>query len=241
MRLYFIRHGQSENNLLWEETGGNTGRSEDPELTPTGHRQAQLLAEFIRSMDDKSRDNGTERVFKRDDFCFTHLYTSLMVRSVATGSYLAKAVGLPLVGWPEIHECGGIYMDDEKTGEPVGLPGKTRAYFREHYSHLVLPESCTNEGWWNRPFETREDRPMRAHQVLNTLIERHGGTEDRVAIISHGGFYMELARVLFKIESPQVWFLMYNTAISRFDFWEDGEVTLSYHNRTDHLPENVIT
>jgi hypothetical protein len=36
MHLFFIRHGQSANNHLWEQTGSNRGRSEDPELTETG-------------------------------------------------------------------------------------------------------------------------------------------------------------------------------------------------------------
>ncbi|MCA1554236.1 MAG: histidine phosphatase family protein, partial [Chloroflexi bacterium] len=47
MQLYFIRHAQSLNNHLWDQTGDSTGRSEDPELTPTGWKQAELLAAFV--------------------------------------------------------------------------------------------------------------------------------------------------------------------------------------------------
>lgn len=241
MRFYFIRHGQSENNALWDETGSNKGRSDDPELTKTGHEQARLLGDFILSKDIEARSDGVLGQTGRDSFLFTHLYTSLMVRSVMTGTYISKALGIPLVAWPEIHECGGIYQEGDDTQGHTGLPGKTRSYFAENYQHLMVPDTVNDEGWWNRPFEAHEDRPLRAQAVLDMLRERHGGTDDRVAIVSHGGFYMELMRVLFKIGEPLSWYLMYNTAISRFDIRENGEVVLYYHNRTDHLPARLIT
>lgn len=243
MQLYFIRHGQSENNALWDEIGSNRGRSDDPELTENGHIQARMLAEFIAQKDRAARQDGKNGDPKRDFFGFTHLYTSLMVRAVATGQYISKALALPLQGWPEIHECGGIFLgnDAEDRESLVGLPGKTRAYFSQHYQDLILAELVAEGGWWNRPFEPYEQRPLRAKQVYSTLLERHGDTEDRVAIVSHGGFYMELMRVFFGITQPKCWFLMNNTAVSRFDFRDGGEIALIYHNTTAHLPDHLIT
>lgn len=241
MRLYFIRHGQSANNALWDETGSSSGRSVDPELTEMGHAQAQLLADFIYAVDQKAREDGKNGEPRRDMFGFTHLYTSLMVRAVATGAHLAERLGLPLVGWPEFHECGGIYVDGDTEGEHIGLPGRPRSYFVSHYRGLVLPNTVTEAGWWNRPFEVYEERMQRAEQVLATLLERHGDSEDRVAIVSHGAFYMELVRALFKLGEENCWFTMFNTAVSRFDFHPGGDVSMIYHNRTDHLPERMIT
>lgn len=239
MRLYFIRHGQSENNALWDQTGDNIGRKQDPELTEIGKEQARRLGEFIRMKDCEAP--GDEKGTQRDLFRFTHLYTSLMVRSVRTATAVARSTGLTLHAWPEIHECGGIFMDDEETGLPVGQPGNPRSYFVENFAHLVLPDTVTEEGWWNRPFEAREDRPLRARKVFESLLEKHDGTDDHVAFVSHGAFYMELMRVLLQIEDRNNWFLMNNTGISRFDFHSNGEVTIVYHNRTDHLPEELIT
>jgi len=241
MRLYFIRHGQSENNALWEETGSNRGRSDDPELTKIGHEQAKLLGDFLLSKDIEVRSDGQDAQIGRDSFLFTHLYTSLMVRSVATGTYISNALNIPLVGWPEIHECGGIYQEGEEDQAHIGRPGKTRSYFASYYQGLVLPETLTDEGWWNRPFESYENRPLRAQMVFEMLMERHGKSDAHIAIVSHGGFYMELMRVMFRIGEPQAWYLMYNTAVSRFDFRDNGEVVLVYHNRTDHLPARLIT
>ncbi len=241
MRLFFIRHGQSANNALWDESGSSAGRSEDPELTEMGQEQARLLAQFFATKDHEAGSSGDMGELKRDIFRFTHLYTSLMVRSVATATYISKATGVQLVAWPEIHECGGIYLDGDEEGERIGLPGKPRSYFETHYCDMVLPDRVTEQGWWNRPFEPDEARPLRARQVLETLIQQHGGTDDHVAMVSHGAFYMELMRMMFKINEPKTWYLMYNTAISRFDIHESGEITLVYHNRTDHLPERLIT
>ncbi len=241
MRLFFIRHGQSANNALWDRSGSNIGRSEDPELTNTGHEQARLVAQFIVAKDQQAKKNGLSSEPKRDYFGITHLYTSLMVRSVATATYISEATGVQLVAWPEIHECGGIYLDTDEEGERVGMPGKGRSFFEKNYGHLVLPGSITENGWWNRSFEPHEERPLRAQKVFETLLERHGNTDDRVAMVSHGAFYMELMRVVFKLGELNSWYLMYNTAISRFDFHENGEITMAYHNRTDHLPERLIT
>jgi 2,3-bisphosphoglycerate-dependent phosphoglycerate mutase len=241
MRLYFIRHGQSENNALWDATGSSNGRSVDPEITTIGREQARLLAEFVLEKDTLTRSDGKDGEPKRDFFGVTHLYTSLMVRSVATASYLARALEISLVAWPEIHECGGIYQEGEEKNAVSRLPGKTRSYFERNYQDLVLPSTVTEEGWWNRPFESLLDRALRAQDVIDTLLKRHGGTTDRVAIVSHGGFYMELMRLLFKIGEDNCWFMMNNTGVSRFDFRDNGEISLIYHNRTDHLPERLIT
>lgn len=241
MRLYFIRHGQSANNALWDQTGSSTGRSVDPELTGMGHEQAQRLADFIYRTDNEAHLDGKNGEPTRDYFGFTHLYTSLMVRAVATGAHIAQTLGIPLVAWPEFHECGGIYVDGDAEGESIGLPGKPRSYFTAHYQGLVLPATVTEAGWWNRPFEDYESRVARAQRVVETLLTRHGASEDRVAIVSHGAFYMELVRVLFKLGEDNCWFTMNNTGVSRFDFRPSGEVAMYYHNRTDHLPERLIS
>lgn len=227
MQFYFIRHGQSQNNLLWDETGSRKGRSLDAELTPAGRQQSELLAHFLRD--------------RESEFGLTHLYTSLMVRAISTGAVAAEALGLPLVAWEDLHETGGIYIEDEQTGEHFGQPGKNRADFVERYPNLVLPESLGEAGWWNRPFEEREQRVARGQRFLRDLLARHGGTDDRVAAFSHGAFYNYfLSAVLDWPRKEGYWFGMYNTAITRIEFHQDG-VTLRYLNRFEHLPPEWLT
>ena len=248
MQFYFIRHGQSENNLLWARTGSGQGRSEDPDLTPVGRQQAQRVAWFLRGADLVAGGDSEDRdVQNVAGFGLTHLYSSLMVRAVATGTVIARVLGLPLVAWEEAHETGGIYRRDEQTDERIGQSGHNRAYFEAHYPDLVLPESLGESGWWNRPFEEPEQRLARAQRFLRQLLERHGRTEDRVAVISHGGFYNYLLAALLKLPDRKgIWFVLNNAAITRIDFLdEDPEgaerTALVYMNRADFLPEELIT
>jgi 2,3-bisphosphoglycerate-dependent phosphoglycerate mutase len=242
MQFYFIRHAQSENNLRWLETGSHHGRDSDPALTRLGWRQASRLARFLQQpvteRGDPSTDYDPQNVL---GFDLTHIYCSLMVRSVATGTVLAQALELPLVVWEDIHEVGGIHARNEETGDHTGLPGKKRAYFEEHYPSLVLPDSLGDQGWWDRPFETYEERPSRARRVLEELAERHGGTDHHVAVISHGGFYNHLLRALLDPRERDVpWFSLNNAAITRIDFEEQG-IWIQYTNRADFLPREMIT
>jgi 2,3-bisphosphoglycerate-dependent phosphoglycerate mutase len=240
MRLFFIRHAQSSNNALVTETGSSHGRSEDPELTELGEEQAQRLAAFLRNGDPTGGLDCKGTSGK--GFGITHIYTSLMVRAVATGLVIAKALGLPYVGWEELHEEGGIYLDDAESGKPVGLAGKNRSYFEKNYPDFVIPKTLGEEGWWNhRPFEPVEERMLRAQKFLGQLLERHGDTEDQVAVISHGGFYVNFMIALLSLPKQNgFWLTMYNTGISRIDFLESGP-NLVYQNRIDFLPADMVT
>ncbi|NJM42523.1 MAG: histidine phosphatase family protein, partial [Anaerolineae bacterium] len=199
MHLYFIRHGQSENNALWDATGASKGRSEDPDLTAIGHQQAQHVAQFLQSklVDEAVHKHDPQNV---TGFGITHLYTSLMIRAVKTASYISAALNLPPVAWPEIHEEGGIYHEDE-AGQPRGLPGKTRSYFKAHHPALRLPTELDEDGWWNRPLETPDNFLPRAQSFLAELLQRHGNTEDRVAVVSHGAFFVNFMKVMLRISN----------------------------------------
>jgi 2,3-bisphosphoglycerate-dependent phosphoglycerate mutase len=224
MQLYFIRHGQSINNWMYANTGSDKGRSCDPELTETGLRQAELLAGYLY----------------QEDTNLTHLYTSLTIRAVSTGIVVADRLRLPLVAWPDLHEEGGIYLNNDQ-GEPIGQPGKDRTYFEENYPGLVLPETLNASGWWNRPYEAVAERPKRARRFLQDLFARHGGTDHRVAVISHGGFYNHVLSALLNFSSnDSLWFTLYNAAITRIDFFPD-RTDFVYHNRICFLPRELIT
>lgn len=254
MELYVIRHCQSENNALWARSGSSEGRSPDPALTEVGHKQARYLADFLA---DGAGPNGAKEALSpqargqnRCGYDLTHLYCSLMVRSVVTGTYIAETLDLPLVAWETIHERGGIYEHGADEEERIGLPGPNRTYFASNHPALVLPESLTEDGWWNRPYESVEQAEERARQFLRELLERHGDTDHRVGIVTHGGFFQSLLGVLFDFspmtanlgeETPQSrWIAMHNASVSRIDFFEDA-VALMYLNRVGFLPEELLT
>lgn len=240
MHLYFIRHAQSENNALWAETNSTEGRSHDPELTAMGQEQARLLAGYFQASQRNASCDAHNYPYPRTAR-LTQVYCSLMIRAVATGDILARAVGLPLVGMVDLHETGGIYQHDPQSGEKAGLPGPGKAFFAEHYPNLVLPESMNPHGWWNRPFEEPDERPARAYRVIENILAMHGGTDDRIALISHGGFYDKFLKVLLGMQMVDTfWFTLNNTGITLIHFGEEV-VQLAYSNRIDFLPDQLIT
>jgi 2,3-bisphosphoglycerate-dependent phosphoglycerate mutase len=247
MRIYFIRHAQSENNALWARTGNSDGRSPDPLLTPAGQEQARHLAEFL-ARPESAAETDMWDVLDRRGFTISHLYTSLMQRSVLTGTVLAQALNLPLQAWPDLHEVGGIYQDVPDGEERMGLPGPNRAFFESEYPRLLLPDTLGDEGWWNRPYESREQIRQRARRVAGELFDRHGGSEDHVALVTHGAFgYVLLSALLDRRETQddapdprRLWLLMNNTGITRLDY-TSRYATLVYLNRLDHLPPDLIT
>ena len=247
MQLYFIRHGQSINNANWNNPGYQ--ENPDPCLTELGRKQARRLARYLKGHQSITDENNWN-IQNRDGFGLTHLYTSLMERAVGTAAHLAHALpGIPFEAWPEIHEEGGIFSHEDKT-KPMGLPGKPRSFFEKNFPALILPEALDESGWWNRPFEYDEERGPRAARFLTELLARHGDqdgrAEQRIAIVSHGGFFVQLMCALLDLPHRQAshhlksWFLLNNCSISRFDLGR-GDMLVAYLNRTDHLPDHLVT
>ena len=246
MELYFIRHGQSQNNANWNSK--DYQESPDPALTEIGHEQARLLAEFLKEHQTITNEEAWN-IQNRYGFGLTHIYTSMMERAVYTAAPIAQALELPLIAWKEIHEEGGIFSRVDPSNRS-GLPGRPRSFFLQNFPTLTLPEELDETGWWNRPFEAEEERQPRADQVLAELVSRHqdqeGQPEHRVAFVSHGGFFMRLVCAMLRLPWRQAalgrrsWFMLNNCSLSRFDIHKE-EINFSYLNRTDFLPDNLIT
>lgn len=246
MELYFIRHGQSQNNANWNDP--DYQESPDPALTELGHEQARILAEFLKK--HQAITNGNVwNIQNRYGFGLTHIYTSMMERAVYTAAPIAEALDLPLRTWKDIHEEGGIFSRDAQSNK-AGLPGRARSFFTQNFPTMTLPEELDETGWWNRPFEAEEERQPRADKVLADLVARHtdqeGQPEHRVAFVSHGGFFMRLICAMLKLPWRQAalgmrsWVMLNNCSISRFDIHKQ-EINFAYLNRTDHLPDDMIT
>jgi 2,3-bisphosphoglycerate-dependent phosphoglycerate mutase len=167
---------------------------------------------------------------------------------VQTGYEVAEALDLPLLGWVDIHETGGMFLFDKETETFLPEPGRTRGYLEQHYPRLVLSDEVTEEGWWNRPFEPKEHRAPRARRVLSRLLSSHAiSSDDGVAIVSHGGFYNYLMRAILglperdpELEYDPVWFAANNTSITHVEFREEQAVVRCL-NRVDFLPADLLT
>jgi 2,3-bisphosphoglycerate-dependent phosphoglycerate mutase len=91
--------------------------------------------------------------------------------------------------------------------------------------------------------------PGRARRFLAELRERHGGSDDRVAVFSHAGFYQSVMGALLDSPRPDtdwqdpahVWFVLHNVGISRIDFSATGSLAIRYLNRVSFLPDELVT
>ncbi len=242
MQLFLIRHCQSANNAIWEQTLFYEDRVPDPPLTATGRRQAEMLARFLATHGEHATLVGADPQ-NIGGFAITHLYCSLMERAVETGEILSRRLGLPLVAWPETHEGGGLFKQDAGSGERSGVEGPGREYFESNHPELVLSQSLGAGGWWNRPHEELPELLTRASRVRADLQQRHGEGAHRVALITHGGFYHFFLCELLNIASPEErahWFHLNNGGISHISFAE-RRIRVNYLNRLDFLPAELIT
>ena len=92
----------------------------------------------------------------------------------------------------------------------------------------------TDTGW--------EQAKRLARRVADELRSRFEGSEERVALVSHGGFGNFLIHALLRDGAEEgVYYGHQNTAITRIDFSESGPVRVRYLNRVEHLPTDLVS
>ena len=215
MELYLIRHGESANNR------GDLPRVADPPLTELGIRQAERAGEALK----------TERI--------TRLYCSPMLRALHTGKIIGEAIGLPPHVLISVHEWGGIW--EERNGGVVQLPGMTRSEMQEFCPNVVLPDTVTDDGWWFS--EWQDDSALtNAKETLAYLDENYRHTDERVAIVWHGGSGASHISTFLDIPAPANYaqFGQNNTGISRITMTPTRTI-LRCLNRVAHLGAEMIT
>ena len=241
-KLYLIRHAQSENNVIWDGRGDHQpGRKVDPEITAAGYRQAEVLSAHLTHPESEPRQHPFQAKTE-SHFGLTHVYCSLMTRSILTAKHITDASGLPLQAMPDIFEKHGIYDLDEQ-GNMHDVPGPDRGYFNQRFPDLGLPDDFNDSGWWSRPVED----DARFLQRMKKLVEKIA-VDDHVAMVVHGDFLDQFVNELMGVVRHQPnydshWvgnWTFHNTSISRIDFLQDA-ASVIYLNRTDHLPNELIT
>lgn len=241
MELYIIRHGQSINNALSDDRP----RTPDAPLTDLGLEQARLLAAYLK--DGRNRDpwynpsTGYSQLEHVADWGITHLYCSPMTRALQTTLPIAAALGLRPNVWLEIHEHGGVYQ--QRPDGVVGFAGRTRSEIETDFVGFSLPDAITDAGWWNpaRGSETMPEAIARAIQVAVDL-RRRAESDERILMVTHGTFIDALLKALFsQLPSRSMFYLHYNTGITRIDFLERERLLLRYLNRVAHLPPDKVS
>jgi 2,3-bisphosphoglycerate-dependent phosphoglycerate mutase len=145
MRLYFIRHAQSENNALWDRTGSDRERKEDPLLTDLGSEQARRVAQYVQECHDPQDGKHAQH-----GLGITHLYCSPMYRAAATAYQIGTALQIKPEVWVDWHECGGMFLENAITKEKESRSGMNRDEMEIHFPGIGVNEEIGKDGWWNK-------------------------------------------------------------------------------------------
>ena len=180
MRVYLIRHAQSENNALKSPNLDNPSRQSDPSLTRKGWEQCATLTAWCAKESNSTYKEVTE------------IWTSPMRRCLLT----AKAVEDGLrTGNARVHGeifehggCfeggrGGLAQENSTSGGggggggATGRPGMGRDEMKQVFPGVIVPDELKN-GWWDakRGVETVPEAQARAERVAETLWKRARGS-----------------------------------------------------------------
>lgn len=241
MDLYLIRHAQSYNNALPDERE----RVCDPDLTDLGRRQAELLAIHLATGRDlhpqPTRPWNAPFSANGHGYGIQRLFTSAMRRALQTARPIGRALGLRPEVWLDIHEHGGIWLDHGPEIGILGHGGITRSELQAGFPDYLVPDEITEEGWWHGGQESLEAAAGRAARVAATL-RSWAPSDEKIAIITHGAFATLLLRAILGEPVVQpVYYHLDNASISLIRFRANGEISVRYLNRLDHLPPDMIT
>ncbi len=213
MQLYLIRHAQSQNNALPEEA-----RVEDPGLTELGHRQAELLAEWIPALK------------------LTRLITSPFRRTLLTTEPIVRTTSLVPEVRIDLHEQGGCYSGHD-FGDKVGRPGMTRKEIEAEFSGFQVADDIDGQGWWqSKPYESSEAAWSRAARLLESTRREFGHTDERVGYVMHA----DIKRLFLWQLREQIDGVPCNTSITEIEF-DSRNHRLRAFNQVAHLPAHLIT
>jgi broad specificity phosphatase PhoE len=238
MELFIVRHAQSHNNALADQRD----RVIDPPLTEIGLRQAELVARHLVAGTDHEgvpiEGQGPDRIAGMG---IEKLYCSAMLRALQTARAIGRALNLQPHVWVDVHEEGGMWLDEGEGRGIRGGTGLTRTEIARQFPECVLPEEITEQGWWRYGQEERGPFLARASRVAAKL-RADAARDVTVAIVTHGGFGAYLLRELVGApHTANVFFHHDNTGITRVRFRLDGRVSIRYQNRVDHLPPDLVT
>lgn len=159
-RIYIVRHGESEQNALYEreQTYGHDlwGKMESP-LTEKGIRQVKKTAKLLRKV------------------LFDAAYTSNLLRTIHTAEIIMEGRGIKIVKVPKIHEIrlgkkffALSYEEREKIKE------KARSLSHEK----MMKFRYTDDG------ESSYEGVSRLISFLKNVAKRHEG--ETIMIANHG-------------------------------------------------------
>ncbi len=175
MRLYFVRHGESEANVL----GIFSNRNAPHALTARGMDQARALAERLRAQNVR----------------FSAVYSSPLLRATQTAAIVAEALDQPYATEPALREYDMGVLEGRSDAESWSR------YYRLQEAWLAGQDwdMAVEQG------ESFEDMRRRFVPFVDRLRHTPLEAEAAILCVGHGGLYRcMLPLVLANITHAQV-------------------------------------
>lgn len=231
LRLALVRHGESMNNVyeLQGEEIYARKRAADPDLSPIGEEQAEMLNEYLAD-EKKSAHLGIHPI--HEVWVSPHKRTLQTAASFA--EKIAKTGAYALVD-PRFFERGGVHLNGTRFS---GLP-------REEMSKIcpqcTIPDAIDENGWYHlegqEPDEMARDRAI---ALVNELVASTSSLESdtNVVVYCHHDFINALLDAFFfppfEHGSFKRWRL-YNTGVTVLDVTPYGVKHILAVNSIAHL------
>ncbi len=216
--LYFIRHGESQNNV---QPGIAAGANFDAPMTERGHQQSVALGERL----------------KRQGVKFDRIYSSTLVRAVQTTEGMLKGMGLE-----------GAHFDRSEHIIERQIPAWRGKMAADVWSTELRFISAEKGKWFQpadgeseRAVERRAGNWLEDEVLNNPEMLKAGGTHT-IAIISHGVTMRALLHFITNWDSAFIRRTeIHNTSISRFRFGKSGwsVVTINDHGHTEEIGDVI--
>ena len=212
MRLIFIRHGESQNNLLHRisEDLYHKHRSFEPELSEVGIDDCQ---------------NAGKAMLKAG-ITFDVLLTSAHKRALLSAKHILESYPeVPVQLMLKVHEHGGVYMQGKT------YPGLNMTQAKEILPQLQIPDSEAaifgdeHSGWFKQDApETIQESLLRVKESVRGFkqLAKNELRDKTVLIVTHGQYLHYLTCILLgqcdqaTVESD--FYLPFNNSLTIVDF-----------------------
>lgn len=199
------------------QTRANVGAiiqgSDDP-LTDLGRQQANAVGRFVA-----------------DHYTVTHLYASPMIRARETATIVGGYIDLA----PSL-EPGLAEID---AGDAIGMTWEEWTAAHPEQAARIRSESRTLEDAWEGG-ESGRQFATRIFDAYERIVTNHLGSDDVVAVVSHGGPLAWISARLHGDDLEQWPFersVFQNCSLTEIEIDEDGVETVCALNTVEHLQE----
>ena len=237
--IFFIRHGESENNIIEDVLIENKNkitkkkmlniikkkRKSDPNLTTKGVSQSKKLGRYLKKNIDVNKK--------------FRIYTSPFKRALDTTYNLLKPFkkkNYEVIVHPEIFENGGVYYINSQNKNIGSQECLSSSDIYEKYGYNV--DLLLKKGpWYNKKWENEKESMKRVKKIvkwIKSIKFKKENYDNLVIFVMHADFINDLQKKLLNINDSHVYFDILNTSFSCFEL-HNQSIKVDCISNVEHL------